>query len=650
MKKLFFSIVLLAGVHTYAQPLFTYGTKTVSKEEFLRQFNRNLNPDEDKNKALQDYLPLYINYKLKVQDAYDKKLDTEYTQLSELAEFRRQIEDNYFSQQANQADLVNEAFIRSQKDIQLQDVYIGFSSADPKSVDDAATAADNAYKKLQAATPFEKVVAEFSNDADLKAMNGNLGWVTVFSLPYRIESEVYKMALNSYTQPLRTRNAYHIFKKVAERKALGKVKVAQILFAYPPGAAPEVKVALQKKADSVYRLLQNGAEFGLLAAEFSNDKTSYQSGGQLPEFGIGAFEKPFEEAAFSLQKKDDLTRPFTSQYGVHILKLIEKKPVPANSNDAAALATLRQRVSSDNRMEGAKINLIKSLLPKIGYQPNKLLNKDALWKYTDSATANNTGTGSNAVLKGLNDQTEVFHFAKQSIKTGDWLKFAKAMRIGNGQAGKSYNELMEQYVNATAAEYYKAHLEDYNTEFKNQVKEFKDANLNFEVTQKMVWDKAAADSVGLLKYYVANKTKYQWGPSVNAIIVTGTDRASADTARQLMEKNMGDWRKITAGMDTRLLADSNRFEQGQIPVPPNAKLSFLPHTFTPAVVNAQDSSQAFCYIVNVINQPGQRSFEEARGFVINDYQQVLETAWLEALKKKYPIKVNNAVWGGMVKK
>ncbi len=645
MKKLTLSILLLAGLHAYSQPLFTYGTKTVSKEEFLRQFNRNLNPEEDKNKALQEYLPLYINYKLKVQDAYDRKLDTEYTQLSELAEFRRQIEDNYFSQEANQADLVNEAFARSQKDIQLQDVYIGFNSADPKSMDDAATAADNAYKKLGAGTPFEKVVAEFGNDADLKAANGNLGWITVFSLPYRIENEVYKLAASSYTQPLRTRNAYHIFKKVAERKALGKVRVAQILFAYPPGAAPEVKIALQKAADSVYRLLQSGAAFERLAAQFSNDKTSYQNGGQLPEFGIGTYEKPFEEAAFALRKKGDFTRPFTSTYGVHILKLIESLPVATDNSDATALSLLRQRVASDNRMEGAKLNLVKSLLPKIGYQANKLLNKDALWRYTDSGI-----TDRNIIITAVNDKTEIFHFAKQSIKAADWLKFVKAMRIGNGQAGKSYTDLMDQYVNATAAEYYKAHLEDYNAEFKNQVKEFKDANLNFEVTQKMVWDKAASDSTGLQKYYTANIAKYQWGPSVNAIIITGTDAVTTDTARRQMENNWGSWRQIAAGMDTRMLADSNRFEQGQIPVPPNAKLKLLPNTFTPVVVNPQDSSQTFCYIVNVIDQPGQRSFEEARGFVINDYQQVLETAWLTALKKKYPVKVNPAIWGSMVKK
>ena len=641
MKKYLFSIALFSGLQLSAQTLFTYGNKAVSKEEFLRQFSRNLNPAEDRNKALQDYLPLYINYKLKVQDAYDKKLDTQYTQLAELTEFRRQIEDNYFSQQANLDDLIKEAAERSKKDIQLQDVYIGFNPADPASADSAAALAAKAYQKLKSGVAFDKVVEEYTTDADLKASNGSLGWITVFSLPYRIESDVYPLAIGNYTQPVRTRTAFHIFKKISERKALGKVQVAQILLPFPPEAAPETKIALQQEADSVYQLLQKGADFGQLAAKVSNDKTSYQNGGILPAFGIGTYEKTFEDAAFSLKKKGDITRPFATSYGVHIIKLLGTEP----AGDSTSAEVLRQRVAADNRMEQAKTTLIKKLLPSIGYQPNKLLTKQQIRTYTDSSIFNST-----TPVKGINDNTELYHFAKQSIKAGEWMKFIRAMRVGNTQLASDYDGLMNQYINATAAEYYKSHLEDYSAAFKNQMQEFKDANLNFEVTQKMVWEKASADSVGLNKYYAANKPKYQWGPSANAIIVTGTDRQSADSARRMMEKDIRIWRPIVSSMETHLLADSNRFEQSQIPAQPGQTLQLQAGSFTPTILNAQDSSATFSYIVNVVPQPGQRSFEEARGFVINDYQQVLEKQWMGNLKKKYPVKVNDAVWNGMVKK
>lgn len=643
MKKYLFSIALLTsiGLHLSAQTLFTYGNKTVPKDEFLRQFNRNLNPAEDRTKALQDYLPLYINYKLKVQDAYDKKLDTEYTQLAELSEFRRQIEDNYFSQQANLDELIKEAADRGKKDIQLQDVYIGYNSANPAAADSAAALAEKAYQKLKSGVAFDKVVEEYTTDEDLKANNGSLGWVTVFSLPYRIENDIYPLAVGAYTQPVRTRTAFHIFRKAAERKAFGKVQVAQILMPYPPQAAPETKLALQQQADSVYKLLQKGENFELMAAKVSNDKTSYQNGGVLPAFGIGTYEKTFEDNAFALKKKGDISKPFTSSYGVHIIKLLGTEP----AGDSTSAEVMRQRVASDNRMEQAKTTLIKKLLPSIGYQPNKLITKQLLRTYTDSSILE-----SRTPIKGINDNTELFRFAKQSIKAGDWVKFARAMRVSNNQLSNDYEAIMSQYVNVTAAEYYKSHLEDYNAAFKNQMQEFRDANLNFEVTQKMVWEKASADSIGLAKYYAANKSKYQWGPSATAIIVTGTDRQSADSALHQMQRDIRIWRPIVSSMETRLLADSNRFEQSQIPAPAGQTLQLQAGRFTPMVINPQDSSATFSYIVNVINQPGQRSFEEARGFVINDYQQVLEKEWMDSLKKKYPVKVNDGVWNAMVKK
>jgi len=647
MRKFFVTAFVCAVIASAnAQTLFTYGTHQVSKEEFLRQFNRNLDPKEDKNKAMKDYLPLFINYKLKVQDAYDKKLDTQYTQISELNDFRRQIEDNYFSEEANQNLLLDEAFARSQKDIKVQDVYITFDSRDAVSEKQAAEAAAKAAQKLADKTDFDAVVQEFTTDADFKANKGDLGWVTVFSLPYKIENAIYALKVGENTAPIKTSNAYHIFKKVAERKAVGKIKIAQILLTWPPNASQADKEAVQKRADSLYQVVVSGkALFADVARNNSMDKTSYQQGGTLQEFGIGAYERSFEDAAFALKNKGDVSKPFNSSYGIHILQLVEHTPVTEDKKDAIALGNLKQKVLSDNRMEQAKTNLVKSLLPKIGYTPAKTLNKKLLWQYTDSVFKN----AGDKVKNGITEKTEIFKFSKQSIKAGDWGKFARAMSNGTyPSTEKAYEELMDKYVLATAAEYYKKHLEEFNPDFKSQLREFKDANLNFEVTEKMVWNKAAEDNEGLKRLYEINKSKYKWAPSVNAIILTGTDKTTADDARKELEANIADWRKVSVKYENKLLADSNRFEQNQVPV--NAAMDFKAHMFTPMVANAQDGSQTFCYIVNVMNEPGQRSFDEARGFVINDYQQILETKWIEGLKKKYPVKVNDTLWQGLVKK
>jgi len=647
MRKLLLSTcTIMALAATQAQPLFTFGKYKVSKDEFLRQFSRNLNPTEDRTKAMKEYLPLFINYKLKVQDAYDKKLDTQQTQVNELGDFRRQIEDNYFSEEANINSLVNEAFDRSQKDIRLMDIIIEFDPKNPQREHEAEEAAEKAMHKLEANVDFNKVFEEFCNDKEFRdASKGDLGWITVFSLPYKIESLVYGLKVGQFTEPVKTSKAFHIFKKVAERKAAGRVKVAQILFTYQPGATDDDKKLVADRANEVYAKLKKGEDFATLAKTYSVDKTSYQNGGLLPEFGVGSYDAIFETAAYSLKNKGDITAPFSTSFGIHILKLVDVLPIPTDKNDPLTLSNLKQKVVNDNRMEAAKIALIKNQLPKIGYKPSKTVSQKSLWEFTDSSYAHKAPTAT----KDIQPKTELFRFAKQTITASDWITFISAVKDGNNNlSSKGYEELYEKYINTTAAEYYKQHMEDYNPDFKNQLQEFKDANLNFEITEKMVWTKAAEDSAGLAKHYNANKTKYKWGPSVNAIIVTGTDRTTTTAARQEMEKNIGNWRKIATNYENKLLADSNRFEQSQVPV--EGTTSFKANSFTPVVTNTQDSSQTFCYIVNVINEPGQRSFDEARGFVINDYQQVLETKWIDSLKKKYPVVINETVWQAILKK
>ncbi len=645
-KIAIFILMTTLALKSNAQPLFTYGKYSVSKEEFLRQFQRNLNPKEDRKKALEEYLPLFINYKLKVQDAYDRHLDTSYNQLQELASFRQQIENNSITDEANMTALLDEAFQRSQKDIRLQDILIGFDPKDEKSVADAQAAANKAMQKLQAGTDFDNVLYEFCTENSFRASKGDLGWCTVFSLPYKIETAAYALPVGKYSQPIRTSKAFHIIKKNNERKAVGKVKIAQILFAYQPESSDEMKRLVKVKADSMYKLLMNGADFSNMAKAFSNDKTSYLSGGELPEFGVGSYETAFEDQAFVLKQKGDISAPFASSYGVHILKLLDKSPAVADSKDAVNTAALKQKLVNDNRMELAKAELITKTQGKIGYKPNKVLNKKALWEYCDSTLKNKAVPG----ILGVDGKTELFSYTKQKVTANDFLAYLRTRNIFQGQSEANYNELFGQFINAASEQYYKQHLEEYNPEFKNLLQEFKDANLNFEVTEKMVWTKAAQDSLGLAKQYAANKEKYKWGPSVDAIIVTSNDPDITPKVREEMQASIADWRVVTKKYENKILADSNRFEQSQIPIPENVRFVITEKAFTPIASNKQDKSETFCYVIKKMDAPSQRSFDDARGFVINDYQQTLEASWLDNLKKKYPVKINDAVWQGLLKK
>ena len=640
MKKIgitFISIIIIAV--SFAQNVFTYGKKAVTKDEFVKAFNKNPNIDGDRKKALREYLDLYIKFKLKVQAAYDAGLDKDATQLYELQNFRQQIADNIINEQANLKALAKEAFERSQKEIQLTQVFIEV----PGNADTAEAYKNihTAYKQLQEGKDFGTVSQQFSTDESTKQSKGTLGYITVFTLPYDLENIVYHLKINSFSAPFKTKAGYHIFKNTGERKASGSRRVAQILISIPADATTLDKNIALEKADSIYNLLQKGANFDDLATTASNDPGSNISKGELPEFTAGTYSADFENAAFALQKPGDISKTFQSAYGFHILKLLEAKPVAADLNNPATLASFGEKVSKDSRMEKSKAELIKKTLSLIKYKPAKY-NENDLFVFTDSAILKTNP----AAAEGINKNTLLFSFAKQNIRANDWINFVKSNgNLSEQNSKKNYRELFKKFVESSANEYYQKNLGDYNPGFNKQVDEFKEANLLFGIMEKVVWNKANTDTAGLLQYYNYHRSKYTWQPSADAIVVTCDNQKLAQQLQQKFQDSVTSWRKITSNYGSEVLADSSRFELGQLAVVD--RTNFTPGLITVLVKNTNEGTYTFNYIVALFNEPEQRSFDDARGMVISDYQQVVEDKWITELKKKYPLTVNEAVFNSI---
>ena len=337
MKKIALAIISTTIMAcSFAQNVFTYGKNAVTKEEFLNAFNKNPNLIRNRKKELKEYLNLYINYKLKIQAAYDAGLDKDETQQYELQNFRNQLTGNFINKEANLKELVKQAFDRSQKEIHLAQVFIEV----PEKADTTAAfkKIQSAWKQLKEEKSFEAVTQEFSNDEATKQSKGDLGFISVFTLPYNLENIVYSLKVNSFSQPVRTKSGFHIFKNIAERPSLGSRRIEQILITFPPNASDLDKNTAARKADSLYNLLLKGADFEDLATTVSNDLSSSNSKGELPEFTTGTYSPNFEQVAFSLQKTGEISRPFQTAFGYHILKLLEAKPAANNLNDVATFA------------------------------------------------------------------------------------------------------------------------------------------------------------------------------------------------------------------------------------------------------------------------------------------------------------------------
>jgi len=639
--RLIISFLLISSTLS-AQTLFTYDGRGVSKEDFLKAYNKNNTNEKPTERSYRDYLELYIRYKLKVQAALDMQLDTLPSQRSELMNFRQQVADSYMKDDASLDKLVNEAFYRGQKDIHLAHIFIPLpANSTPSDTAKAYEKILTAYNALKKGKKFAEVAVQFSEDPSAKTNGGDIGYITLFTLPYELETLAYSTPAGQISKPYHSKGGYHIFKNLGERRALGKMRAAQILISFPPNATAAAKEDCRRKADSIYDLLQKGGDFAQLAKTYSGDNLSYQSGGELPEFGVGRYDAAFETTAFALDKDGAVSRPFATSFGYHIVKRLGRTPIPGTFDQETA-AQLKQQVASDGRAEISRQVLLHRIYQQTGMRRADF-SEPELWAFTDSAMRN-MGLSS---YRSLSNSSILLSFPQQEVRVQNWLDYFRVVRASGRARGLSDKALFEQFVGRTAMDYYRSHLEEYNKDFAFQLTEFKEGNLLFEVMQRKVWDKASTDSAGLHKYYEAHQNKYWWESSADALLFTCSNEGAAQTLRTRIAANPNDWRKYTDSVGTTIQVDSGRYEISQIRALEKASPS--PNTLTPDVVNKGDNTISFAYVLSVYQGRSPRNYRDARGFVINDYQTYLEDEWIAGLRKKYPVSVDEKVFASLLK-
>lgn len=632
MRNIFVLLLISIATVSSAQTVFNYGPHTIKKEEFWRAYTKN-NPGKPTAASVREYLELYIRFKLKVQAAKDLKLDTLPNLQNDIAAFRAQIAEQYMKKSAFSKELITEAAERSGTEIEAAHIFIEYSGDSTA----AKKQADLAWKQLQEGADFSITARNYSTNVYVKATDGYLGYISVLSLPYELENVVYALVPGTYSKPVAGSKGWHIFKVLSMRKSVGTMTAAQILFTIPPDASQEEKAAVQRKADSVYQLLRSGLSFSEAAATYSHDKFTYMNGGVLPAFRFTDFDPAFSKAAFAMEKDGEFSAPVNTPAGWHIIRRITRSSNNTDLTNPEVYQKWSDQVNADARINTVVIRQKEEMKTASGYKVIPY-NETQLWQLTDSMLA---ATNYAAVFKA-NQQNGLLQLKDKTVTVADWLKFVKSKyNQANSNNVNGYGELMNEFTETTIEQYYKDRLERMNPEFGYQMQEFREGSLLFEVMERTIWSVAPADSAGLLQYYNNNKTKYKWQPSVTAIIFNCADTSVANQALLLMKQNTANWQDYMDQLGGYALADSGRFEFSQLPVKEGTK--FAAGTFTAIETNANDGSSSFCYIISVHETPDQRNYEEAKGLVINDYQLLLEEKWIGELKKKYPVKVNEAV-------
>ncbi len=294
-------------------------------------------------------------------------------------------------------------------------------------------------------------------------------------------------------------------------------------------------------------------------------------------------------------------------------------------------------MQQDARISPAKEKFLKGILKTLGYKKNIGINENDLWRVTDSFVLSDK----RITVPGLNESTLLHSFNNNKVTVADWLQFTKNYKTSAElYKDESNQELMKKYISITAFEIYRQSLENYNSDFKYQLQEFKDGNMLFEIMEKRIWSKASNDSAGLKDFYNQNKDKYRWNQSADVILIScSNDNIAKLTAEQI--KAGKNWKQVMEQNPADIQIDSARYELSEIPVQENIKIS--EGMVTDPIKNTTDSTTTFVKILQLYPANQLRNFEEARGLVISDYQNFLEEKWIEQLKKKYPVKINEKV-------
>ncbi|MFI5132757.1 MAG: peptidylprolyl isomerase [Chitinophagales bacterium] len=628
-----------------AQTLFTYGKYTADAKEFIRAYTKNnTQPSANKAKAIKDYLDLYIKSKLKIREAYDRGYDTLQQLKSEVDNLRSQIIENYMTDPQTADRLVNEAFQRSLKDIHVAHIFISFKNA-AGAIDTVAAQnkLNDILKRLQHGDDFLTVAQQSSDDPSAKNNKGDIGYITVFTLPYQLENVAYSTPAGKYSAPYRSKAGYHIIKNISERNAAGKMKAQQILLALPPGADETTKKNIAQRADSLYQRIMAGDDFGKLASAFSNDYLTAVNGGNIPDFTVGKYDPAFEDLVWALPKDGSVSAPFVTDHGYHIVKRISINPVITDPKNKTNMQALRDQAMSDSRWLASGEVVFNHVLKVAGFKKFPY-NEAVLLALTDSLVdRKQLGIG-----KKMERTAPLFKIGDTTITVSQWINYDETYRYKpDGSGVKPYDQVMDEFIHAAALQYYRDHLETFNDEFRYQMNEFRDGNLFFEIMQREIWNKSQADSAGLVALFEKNHAKYTWKQSADAIIFFCSYQGVSKLVYDEVKKDPAKWQTALEPYTEKVIGDSARYEWSQIPS--SAKTDFKPGMLTTPLMNNSDNTASFAYIIKVYPHPMLRTFAEAKGLVVNDYQTQLEEKWVAELKKKYPVVINQKVLASISK-
>lgn len=630
---------------TFAQKdpvVMTINNKPVTKSEFLQIYTKNNpNPSFDKD-SLDRYMELFQVFKLKVAEAEALGYDTLPRLQKELDGYKKQLGLPYLIDSVQNQSMVQEAYNRTATEVRCSHILVKLDpNASPKDTLAAYNRLLGLKARIEKGEDFASVAKSKLGSEDPSVVNngGDLGYFTAFQMVYPFEEKAYNTPVGTVSEPFRTRFGYHILKVTDKRPARGTIKVAHLMISTGREATTETRQNAEKKINEIYDSLMAGSSWEKMVTAYSEDANSVKKGGELPTFGSGTSQRmvlEFEDAAFALKKAGEFSKPVKTQYGYHIIKLIEWTPVKSFDN---MRRELQAKVNKDERSKITQDSFVQKLKTQYNYAYKGSKALVSMESQIDSTFFVGKWKASS-----VKSNKTLFVLDGKKYKQRDFAAYMEKnfRSVRKDAAPVVIKQLYQQWEKNQVLAYEEALLPAKYPAYKALVQEYHDGIILYEIMQDQVWNKAVKDTAGLRAFFMENRSKYAWTNRIDATVYECKDEfiavqvygmlVQSDTVNSKAVLDV-----INKDSELNLKVRMNKFEVAQTPYLQN-------RNFTPGL-NPVYSMDGKWYVVKVaaLLPPAPKEYTEAKGLATSDYQAFLEKKWLEALRLKHKIVINEDV-------
>ena len=594
--------------------LITINNEEISVDEFMNIYSKNIQLVEDKGQnGIEDYLELYINYKLKIADAKSEGFDKKQSYLKEYEKYKNQLINTFLTDKKVTSELLQEAYSRTKVEVKAQHILVRTTGQDTLS----ALNQIREFRSRFLNESFENLKNSIHNGNDIFVED--LGYFSAFKMVYDFENAAYNTPVGEISQPFKTQFGYHVVKVLNKRPSLGQAEAAHIMIAKKSNNTEQTA---EQRINELYRLIEQGESFEDLAKQYSDDKSSAENGGKLKPFKSGEINSElFVDTAFSLDV-GTISNPIQTKYGWHIIKLLNKKPIESFEQ---LKFELEKKVKRDSRSQVIKKRMVASIMKQYQVQAPKSNTISTYYK-------KNKDESRWILNESLSLENQLIKIKNRVLSYGDFLSFLN----NNSKTKKSLDDHYNTFLENSVMQYKKDQLPFENAEYANVLNEYEEGLLLFDIMEEKIWNRAKNDSTGLMEHYNSNALKFVAPKNISGTIARSDKKSTLKKVKKLWVKNMSndEVSKMVNVKNQNVIFSTGTFEIGSSLLPKNT-------VFETGISKISPLDNSYV-ILNVLKQQSEKvlSFEEAKGAVISSYQNLLEQNWIETLRAKYSFSVN----------